>query len=278
MEMTPHLPPRPGMLSLLGICWDENSSYLRGCAEAPPLIRQALRSASANLCAENGRDLDGDPALWDAGDLYPQTGVAGVEQIEQTVARLLQNGGRVLCLGGDHAVTYPILRAHAARLGRLNILHLDAHPDLYDEYDGNRYSHACPFARILEEGLVSNLVQVGIRTMTPHQRQQAERFGVQVMEMRSWQPDAPLPLAGPLYISVDLDVLDPAFVPGVSHHEPGGMSTRQLLGIFHTLKVPVIGADLVEYNPTRDVQGLTAMTAAKILKELCALLLENLHA
>jgi arginase family enzyme len=157
----------------------------------------------------------------------------------------------------------------------LNILHLDAHPDLYDELDGNRRSHACPFARIMEEKLATRLVQVGIRTMNPHQRQQAERFNVEVIDMRHWQPGIPLEFDGPVYLSLDLDVLDPAFAPGVSHHEPGGLSTREVIHLIHSLKAPLVGADIVEYNPQRDPVGMTAMTAAKLLKEVVACMIAS---
>jgi arginase len=162
------------------------------------------------------------------------------------------------------------VRAYAARYENLNLLHLDAHPDLYDEFEGNRLSHACPFARIMEERLVRRLVQVGIRTINPHQRAQIERFGVEVIEMRDWQPDLELEFDGPVYLSLDLDVLDPAFAPGVSHHEPGGLSTRDVLRIIHNLPAPLVGADIVEYNPTRDLMDITAMTAAKLFKEIVA--------
>jgi arginase family enzyme len=152
-------------------------------------------------------------------------------------------------------------------------LHLDAHPDLYDELEGNRYSHACPFARIMEEDLVVRLVQVGIRTMNPHQRAQAERFGVEVIEMRDWPPGPVFDFDGPVYLSLDLDVLDPAFAPGTSHHEPGGLSTREVLGLVQNLRAPIVGADIVELNPVRDPVGITAMAAAKLMKEVLALML-----
>jgi agmatinase len=180
----------------------------------------------------------------------------------------------VLSLGGDHAITYPILRAYGKKHNRLNILHLDAHPDLYDEFEGNRYSHACTFARIMEESS-ARLVQVGIRTMNPHQRLQAERFGVEVIEMREWQPELNVDFEGPLYLSLDMDVLDPAFAPGVSHHEPGGLSTRDVLQLIQSLRVPIVGADIVEFNPKRDPSGITAMAAAKFLKEIAAGMLES---
>ena len=104
--------------------------------------------------------------------------------IENGVGALLEQGKRPVSLGGDHSITYPIVKAFARRYPELTIFHFDAHPDLYDEFEGNRLSHACPFARIMEAGLAKRLVQVGIRTINGHQREQAKRFGVEVVEMR----------------------------------------------------------------------------------------------
>jgi len=253
--------------------WDEGSSFLRGASGAPARIREALHCGSSNLCAENGLDLSADGRWSDFGDVAPNSGAAGRAQIEQTVAKLLAQGKRVLALGGDHSVTYPIVRAYAHAFSKLNLLQFDAHPDLYDEYEGQRFSHACPFARIMEEGLVSSLLQVGVRTANPHQRSQAARFGVKAVEARFGLPGLPLPTGAPLYVSLDLDVLDPAFAPGVSHPEPGGLSTRELLSMIQNLPTPIVGADIVEYNPQRDPTGITAMLAAKLLKELLAAML-----
>lgn len=156
-------------------------------------------------------------------------------------------------------------------------MHFDAHPDLYDTLDGDRFSHACPFARIMEEGRVRRLVQIGIRTMNPHQRSQAERFGVEVHERRDWDGTIPS-LDGPVYVTIDLDALDPAYAPGVSHHEPGGLTTRELLDSIRQIAVSpasVVGADVVELNPHRDINDVTAMVAAKLTRELLGLLIEQ---
>ena len=261
-------PPR---VTVLGVPNDDGSSFLRGPAGAPPRIRKALHSPSSNLATESGLDLGAESRFRDVGDLA--FGVSH-EEIESQVAELIDAGDRVISLGGDHAVTYPIVRAFGPRFERLSLLLLDAHPDLYDELDGNRLSHACPFARILEDGLVGRLVQVGIRTLNPHQREQAERFGVEIHEMRDWPPPA-FDFQGPLYLSLDLDALDPAFAPGVSHHEPGGMSVRDAITLIQGLRAPLVGADVVEYNPTRDANGITAMVAAKLLKEITDRMLES---
>jgi arginase len=262
-----------GSVAILGIPFDDKSSGLKGAAQAPAHICRALYADSSNLCVEDGRDLSSTPLWHLVGDLSLETGDAAFPRIQRGVEAIIAREAKPLSLGGDHSVTYPIVRGVASRGVPFSILHIDAHPDLYDEFGGDRLSHACPFARILEEGLVRRLVQVGIRTMTPHQRDQAERFGVEVVQMRDWHPDRRFDFEEAVYVSLDLDGLDPAFAPGVSHHEPGGLSVRDVLGIIQRLEAEVVGADVVELNPTRDVLGMTAMVAAKFVRELVAKML-----
>jgi arginase family enzyme len=168
-----------------------------------------------------------------------------------------------------------VLEAIAARHGPVSILHVDAHPDLYPDLDDNPRSHASPFARILERGLARRLVQVGIRTMNTVQRAVAERYAVEIVPMQGYALERVPKLEGPVYVSIDLDGLDPSCAPGVSHHEPGGLSTRQVLELLGSLRAPVIGADVVELNPARDFNGMTAVLAAKLVKELAALIARN---
>jgi agmatinase len=267
-----------GAVTVLGVPWDEHSSLYRGCAEGPAALRAAWGTGSMNLCAEDGRDLGADPRLVDVGDVDLDAAFDAdrLARIQDSARTLLARGARPIAIGGDHAITYPILRSMARAHPGLTILHLDAHPDLYDELDGNRLSHACPFARIMEEGLAARLVQVGIRTLTPHLRAQAARFGVHVVPMRDWRADldlAALGLRAPLYVSIDLDVLDPAYAPGVSHYEPGGASVREVLRVVQDLPVAPVGGDIVELNPGRDHHDMTAMVALKLLKELAARML-----
>lgn len=263
-------------VTLIGLPFDENSSYLKGAAEAPPLIRDAFWSESSNPYSESGVDLSAPGLLADAGDVAPTASETMRTRIDEAVDRCLRQNLHPIALGGDHAVTYPILRAFGRKFPKLSLLHFDAHPDLYDEFSGNRFSHACPFARIMEEKLVGRLVQVGIRAATAHQRTQAARFGVEMREMRDGPVRENLAFDTPLYISFDMDALDPAFAPGVSHPEPGGLSTRDALAIIGAIDVPIVGADVVEFNPARDRSGLTAMTAAKLVKEIAARMLETL--
>lgn len=261
-------------LALIGFRYDENSSFMKGAADAPPQIRAALRSDASNLWSESGADLGVVGTFFDAGDVEPVTGTDMFSLIENSVWTLLNDNLAPIALGGDHSITYPIIKGLKRIYPRLGVLHFDAHPDLYDELQGNRYSHACPFARIMEEQLVERLVQVGVRTINGHQKQQAQRFGVEMIEMRDWRDDLTLTFETPLYISFDMDALDPAFAPGVSHREPGGLSTRQVIDLIRRLNARVVGADIVEFNPRMDPVQMTATVCAKLLKEIAAKMLQ----
>lgn len=259
---------------LLGVPFDAASSFERGAAAAPQAIRRAVRSDASNMWSEDLTDLGAAEAFGDAGDVSLRVDEPR-KAIELAVTAILDNSHRPLLLGGDHSITYPAVAAVRRRHERLSILHFDAHNDLYDAFEGDHFSHACPFARIMELGLCDQLVQVGVRAMTQHQRQQANRYGVEVIDMRRWVAgDRPL-LLHPAYISLDIDVLDPAFAPGVSHREGGGLTTREVLTQLQSLRTPIVAADLVEYNPVRDIDGVTASTCAKLLKELLAAMIRT---
>jgi arginase len=264
-------------IAIIGAPWDASSSFQRGCAEAPGRIREALHSPSSNCWNERGQNLAAPGLLHDAGDIsLPDDPVEARAALEAEVRRQLERGHKPLVLGGDHSITYPAVRGFSDR-GELIILHLDAHADLYDEYDGDRYSHACPFTRILEEGLAVRLVQVGIRTLTDNQRSVAAKFGVEIVGADGWRDAIPLVarLSGSVYISLDLDVLEPGLAPGLSHPEPGGLAIRDVLDILSTIRATVVGADIVEYNPRNDVRDLTARVAAKFVKELVGVMREG---
>jgi agmatinase len=259
------------VVRLIGLPTDSHSSFLRGPAAAPPAIRAALASEHSNRAAESGLELGLDIPLEDIGDLPLLEDSGDPARIADAVEIAARAGDVPVCLGGDHMVTFPIVEGLARVHGPLNLLHFDAHPDLYDDFEGDPLSHASPFARIMERGLAKRLVQVGIRTLNRHCREQADRFGVEIVEMRDFDAaEVPIPSA-PLYISIDLDALDPAFAPGVSHHEPGGLTVRDILSVLHRVEGGIVGADVVEYNPSRDLNGMTATVAAKLVKELAAL-------
>jgi agmatinase len=258
-------------IGLTGITYDEKSSFMRGPAEAPAAIRRAYASESSNQCAEDGLHIPS--VLADGGDLTDFTLDPGL-RIEDFVTQKMSEFPHLVILGGDHSISFPVVRAMATKHGRMNIVHLDAHPDLYEEFEGDRFSHACPFARIMEAGLAQRLLQIGIRTANAHQRAQATRYGVETIEAREWSGRLPQ-LNGPVYISVDMDVLDPAFAPGVSHHEPGGLSMREVINAIQSIAASIVAADLVELNPRRDRDDVTAVGAAKIMRELAAAIIRT---
>jgi agmatinase len=252
---------------ILGFEWDGSSSHARGAALAPSVVKRLLSSEASSAYSIDLVDMR------EAIENYlipglPEDAAAARAMIETAVADCLAAGVSPLSIGGDHAVTYPILKAVAAAHGPVNVLHIDAHPDLHEDYEGDRYSHACPFARSLESGLIAQLVQVGIRCADPHQKAQAEKFGVTMLRADEVDDVPSAIFAGPLYMSIDLDGLDPAFAPGVSHPEPGGLSTLDVLKLVRRIKGPLIGADIVELNPERDIQMTTARVVVRLVKEL----------
>jgi agmatinase len=261
-------------VALFGVPLDHNSSFLRGARRAPRAIRAHLLSGSMNWTAECGVDLERHEGWSDWGDVDCLGDAGDMSRIEAFAAEVWRSR-RLLALGGDHSITAPVLRGRQRGDPPLTIVHFDAHPDLYPEFEGNRDSHACPFHRVMEEGLAGRLVQLGVRTVNSIQAEAARHFGVEIVPpdaVADWPGvDGP----GPIYVSFDMDALDPAYAPGVSHHEPGGLTVREVLRVLGRLRGPVVGADIVELNPDRDPDGRTAAVAAKLAKELLARLLQT---
>ncbi|XP_057455377.1 arginase, mitochondrial-like isoform X2 [Lotus japonicus] len=273
--------------SLLGVPLAHNSSFHQGSAFAPPWIREAIWCDSTNSTTEEGMDLRDPRVLTDVGDIPVQEiRDCGVDDnrlmkvIGEAVKLVIDEDPlRPIVLGGDHSISFPVVRAVSEKLGGpVDILHFDAHPDLYHDFEGNYYSHASPFARIMEGAYARRLVQVGIRSVTNDVREQVKKFGVEQYEMRTFSRDRHLlenlklgeGVKG-VYVSIDMDCLDPAFAPGVSHHESGGLSFRDTMNILQTLQGNIVGGDVVEYNPQRDtVDNMTALVAAKFVRELAA--------
>ncbi len=260
---------------LIGAPTDCHSSFVRGAAAGVAAIRSALASDHANAFTEDGCEIGVDVIIDDGGDLALADTLAASDgddtMIGDATAAAIGAGALPLVLGGDHAISVPVVAALAKRHGPLNILHFDAHPDLYDHYDGDRRSHASPFARIMESGHATRLVQVGIRTLNRHCREQAARFGVDMIEMRDFAVDKVPVLSGPLYVSIDMDGFDPSVAPGVAHIEPGGLTVREVLAVLARQNAPLVGADVVELCAPRDPTGVTAILAAKLVRELAAL-------
>jgi len=252
-------------IELIGCPSDVNSSFARGPAQAPAAIREALWSDRGNLACEDGQEIGVDFELTDRGDLPLAETAADDAAIAAAVQSSIASGAVPLVLGGDHAMSHPAVRGVHAASGPVTILHFDAHPDLYDDFEGNPRSHASPFARIMEAGLARRLVQVGIRTLNR----------VEIVPMADFTPERVPVLEGPLYISIDLDGIDPAEAPGVSHPEPGGLTVREVLAVLRRQTAPLAGADIVELNPRFDHNQRTAILAAKLVREIAALAARN---
>ncbi len=263
-------------LAVLGVPFDEKSSYLRGAELGPQAIRAASTGKAHNPWTETGVNLEEEAVMVDLGDVDTSGDVDKTfQRVEESVSGILAKNAVPIVLGGDHSITYWIVRAMARKHKDLDLLHFDAHPDLYDNLYQDRLSHACPFARIMEDGLVRNLTQVGIRTANSEQRNLARKHKVRMIEMKDFRDDLHLEFVNPLYISFDFDCLDPAFAPGVSHQIAGGLSTRQVINLIHTIRSPIVGFDLVELNPTRDPSGITASAGFKMVMEMAGMAVKN---
>lgn len=258
-------------VQMIGLPFDGKSSFLRGSAQAPSVIREELFSDAYNLYDERMLPVLKMDFFSDRGDLE----LREFEEALPNITTVLNDESKPLFIGGDHSLSYATVRACHEKYGPFHILHFDAHSDLYPEYLGDQYSHACPFARILEGGYCQSLTQVGIRAMTPAQQEYVDRYGVKVFQMNRISDFDIKSLEGPLYISLDLDGIDPAFAPGVSHREAGGLTSRQVINWLQGIEVPVIGADLVELNPLNDVGGITAALCGKLVKELIGVMVRG---
>lgn len=256
----------------LGIADDTQSSFLRGPAAAPERIRRAYDGRCYNGSTESGLDLTG--SVSDLGDLKPGAAwAASAASYRARVEEILGEDETPFIAGGDHAVSVPVVEAFAL-LGRpIHVIQVDAHPDLYPDFEGNPDSHACTGARIVEMAHVRSLTQIGIRTTNPEQRRQVERYREKITLLEARELDGALPAmshiphGADVYLTVDMDGIDPAFAPGVSHPVPGGLSARQVLDLIQRGHWTLAGMDVVEVNPSRDFQDQTSILAARLLHE-----------
>ncbi len=258
-----------GRVALLGVPYDRTQSFRRGAADGPRAVREASWSLETYSPA-----LDADlteVGLQDAGDL-DVTGLspaAMVEAVTQAVADLLPRCTPVV-LGGDHTASVGAVRAVSRRFPDLRVLVLDAHLDLRDAYEGDPWSHACTVRRLWEELGDGRLILVGVRSGTREEWEFSRRHCRWCLGSLALPETVRAEIqACPVYLSVDLDVLDPAVAPGVGNPEPGGPSFSDLVQSLYSLRdLTVVGMDLVETAPTLDPSGATAVVAAKLLREV----------
>jgi agmatinase len=275
-------------VAVLGAPFDGATTFRAGARFGPA----AVREASLLLRPYNdAQDIAPFAAVQvaDAGDApaSPVDIEVGHAAIEQAAGAIAEAGGRVLGLGGDHSVSLPLLRAAAAAHGPLSLLQLDAHTDTWDSYFGARYTHGTVFRRAVEEGLIDAgaSVQIGLRgsLYAAEDLEENSALGFTTFLARDFEAGGvagALELAGkqlrsPVYVTVDIDVLDPAFAPGTGTPEAGGLSSRELLALLAGLSaagLAIAGADVVEVSPPYDPSGVTAVAAANAAYELVSLL------
>jgi agmatinase len=259
-------------LAFVGLPCDSQSTFRRGTAEGPARIVAAYDGRGYNATTETGVDVAGkvvDLGLWPPADEWAATAASYRERAEAVYL-----SDRVpFFVGGDHAVTIPIVEA-AEALGRpIHVIQIDAHPDLYPDYGGDHYSHACVAARLLECEHVVDITQYGIRTLTHEQILTARRHPGRVRMHHACDLTGALPMpagierGAPVYLTLDMDAFDPAFAPGVAHPVPGGLSPRQVLDFIEQAEWELIGMDVVETNPSFDENDRTAILAARLLHE-----------
>lgn len=266
-ESDPTLP-----LAFAGLPCDTQSTFRRGPAGAPARIRLAYDGRGYNATTELGADLSG--LVSDVGDWQPGPSWDATREDYRVRAEELLAGEAVpFFVGGDHAVTMPVAEALAVLDEPVHVIQLDAHPDLYPAFDGDRWSHACVGVRILEMEHVASLTQIGVRTLNQPQLEVARRHAgrLTIFEAR----DVPfrlsdlshIPGGAAVYLTVDLDAFDPAHAPGVSHPVPGGLSPRQALALIQEAPWRLVGMDAVEVNPPADQADRTSLLAARLLHE-----------
>jgi agmatinase len=274
-------------VAVLGAPFDSGSSYRPGARFGPAAVR-----AASKLLRPYHPALDihpwGERQVADAGDaaINPFDLEAAVADVERAAGEVLERAERVVTIGGDHTIALPLLRAVHARHGQPALVHFDAHLDTWDTYFGASYTHGTPFRRAAEERLldVERSLHVGIRgplyagsdladdaalgyAVISTARISAEGVAAAVDRIRERVGDRPL------YVSVDIDVLDPAHAPGTGTPEPGGLTTRELQELLRGLDgLPIAGADIVEVAPAYDHAELTALAAGQVAYELLALL------
>ena len=275
-------------IAILGIPFDSGTSYRPGARFGPQAIRQASRHLRTNFHPQYDTEPFKTIQVADAGDVpcNPYNIEEAIAQIESTADELYQKATSILSLGGDHTIAVPLLRSINKVVGQVALVHFDAHLDTWDTYFGAPYTHGTPFRRAAEEKLFNDdaSMHVGIRGPL-YSRDDLERdaeLGFRVVhcdELQAYGVDHVVQRIRdrvgdhPMYLSIDIDVLDPAHAPGTGTPEVAGISSRELLGILRGLQgLNLVAADVVEVAPAYDHAEITALAAATIAFEMINLI------
>ena len=259
---------------LYGMPMDWTVSYRPGSRFGPARIREVsvgLEEYSAYL----DRELH-DVKYFDAGDIPLPFGnpQKSIDLIEEYVGTLMAEDKFPLGMGGEHLVSWPVMKAVAAKYKDLAIIHMDAHTDLREHYEGEPLSHSTPIRKIAEHIGPENVFSFGVRSGMKEEFDWAKEVGMHISKFEVLEPlKEILPkLAGrPVYVTIDIDVLDPAHAPGTGTVDAGGITSKELLASIHEIarsEVNVVGADLVEVAPIYDHSEQTANTASKLIREM----------
>jgi agmatinase len=277
-------------VAVLGVPFDSGTTFRPGARFGPIAVRQASR-----LLRPYHPALDVLPfetlQVADAGDITcnPFDIQESIAQIEAGADALYARSEKFVAIGGDHTIALPLLRAVKKQKGALALLHFDAHLDTFDTYFGSAYTHGTPFRRAFEEGLLleDRSMHVGIRGPLYSSRdlQDDESFGFRIITAMDFETQTLAEIVdrirarigdAPLYVSIDIDVLDPGMAPGTGTPEAGGLTSRELLGVLRGLRgLSLAAADLVEVAPAYDHAEVTAMAASHVAYELISLLAVN---
>jgi len=275
---------------VVGVPFDSAVSYRPGARFGPGHIRGSSKLLRPYNPAQDVLPF-GVQQVADAGDIAvnPFDILEAVETIDREATRLRADGAALLTLGGDHSIALPMLRSLSRDLGPITVLHFDAHLDTWDTYFGAPYTHGTPFRRASEEGLLDleHCQHIGIRgpLYTATDLEDDRALGFQIIRADDYQTDGVARAVermrqrlgdGPVYVSIDIDVLDPAHAPGTGTPEAGGLTSRELL---HTLRglqgLNVVGADIVEVSPPYDHAEITGVAAAHVAYELLSVMAVN---
>ncbi len=274
-------------IKIVGVPFDSGVTYRPGARFGPSAIRQASRLLRPYNPAQK-IDVFQTVQVADCGDISanPFNIEEAIEAVSNHASQLIAGNSRLITLGGDHTISLPLLRAMHARHGRIALVHFDAHLDTWNTYFGAPYTHGTPFRRAFEEGLLAeeSCMHIGIRGPLYGSSDLVEDAGLgfQVITTDMVAEMGPKEVAAqiirrvgnsPLYLSLDIDVMDPAFAPGTGTPEAGGLSSREVLTIIRALSgLDLVGGDVVEVSPAYDHAEVTSVAASHVVYELITLM------
>ncbi len=257
---------------LIGVPFDNTCSFRPGSRFAP----QAIRTCSIGIESYSPylkKDLE-DISFFDAGDLdLPFGNTQKVMDIIQNAAKeVLSCNKRLVAAGGEHLITYPVIKEYVKTYPDIAVVQFDAHADLREDYLGEKLSHACVMRRISEIIGFKNIIQVGIRSGTEEEFNIMEDNNTLVESLSDFRCVLEKLGNRPVFLTIDLDVLDPSLMKGTGTPEPGGFSFDELISYIKELQgINIVGADVVELSPDYDSSGVSTVTAAKIIREILLL-------